>query len=250
MQMTGRARFADRVAIVTGAASGIGLATAQRLASEGARVVIADVDEAALRTALAQLQRAGATALAQRCDVSDDDDVHATVHAALDHYGRLDVLVNNAAVMTFAAIVDLAPADWRRVIDINLTGPFLLMRAGLTHMGRGGAVVNVSSIHAEQTTANVAPYAASKAALLALTHVGAIEGRPRGVRVNAVLPGAVDTPMLWHNPNVQSGAEKINRQELGEPPDLAAAIAFLASDDAHFINGAALPVDGGRLAEL
>ncbi len=248
--MAHQQRFAGRVAIVTGAASGIGLATATRLAREGARVVIADVDAQALQTAQARFSDAGLQALTQRCNVANEDDVHATVHAALDHFGRLDVLVNNAAVMTFAPIVDLAPADWRRVLDINLTGPFLLMRAALTHMGRGGAVVNVSSIHAVETTANVAPYAASKAALIALTHVGAIEARPRGVRVNAVLPGAVDTPMLWHNPNVQSGAEQIDRAVLGEPPDLAAAIAFLASDDAHFVNGAALPVDGGRLAQL
>jgi meso-butanediol dehydrogenase / (S,S)-butanediol dehydrogenase / diacetyl reductase len=117
-------------------------------------------------------------------------------------------------------------------------------------MGTGGAIVNVSSIHALETEPLVAPYAAAKAALVSLTRSAALEGAPKGLRVNAVLPGAVDTPMLWDNPNVKSGVEKIDRTVVGAPEDLAAAIAFLASDDARFIQGASLIVDGGRVDRL
>jgi NAD(P)-dependent dehydrogenase (short-subunit alcohol dehydrogenase family) len=117
-------------------------------------------------------------------------------------------------------------------------------------MKPGGAIVNVASIHAVETEPDVAPYAAAKAALVSLTRSAAIEGKPLGIRVNAVLPGAVDTPMLWANPNVKSGVERIDKADVGSPDDLAAAIAFLASDDAKFVQGAALVVDGGRLDRL
>ena len=117
-------------------------------------------------------------------------------------------------------------------------------------MKPGGVVVNVASIHAIETEPMVAPYAAAKAALVSLTRSAALEGRPRGIRVNAVLPGAVDTPMLWDNPNVKSGVEKVNRADVGAPGDIASAIAFLASDDARFVQGTTLVVDGGRLDRL
>jgi NAD(P)-dependent dehydrogenase (short-subunit alcohol dehydrogenase family) len=117
-------------------------------------------------------------------------------------------------------------------------------------MKGGGAVVNVSSVHAVETEPLVAPYAAAKTALLSLTRSAALEGKPKGIRVNAVLPGAIDTPMLWDNPNVRSGTEIINKAEVGTPDDVAAAIAFLAGDDARFICGAGLRVDGGRLVRL
>jgi NAD(P)-dependent dehydrogenase (short-subunit alcohol dehydrogenase family) len=117
-------------------------------------------------------------------------------------------------------------------------------------MKPGGAIVNVSSIHAEETTPLVASYAAAKAALLSLTRSAALEGKPKGIRVNAILPGAVDTPMLWHNPNVESGAEKVDPAFVGKPGDVAATIAYLASDDAAFVQGAMVRVDGGRLDRL
>ena len=117
-------------------------------------------------------------------------------------------------------------------------------------MKPGGAIVNVSSIHAVETEPLVAPYAAAKAALLSLTRSAALEGKPKGIRVNAILPGAVDTPMLWDNPNVKSGQEKIVKADVGRPEDIAAVIAFLASDDATFVQGAAVRVDGGRLNRL
>ncbi len=244
-------RFQDRVAIVTGAAGGIGLATARRLAAEGARIVMADLDVDAANAARPQLVVAGARdVLVQGCDVADEAQVEACVAAALARFGRVDVMVNNAGIMTFRRLADLTTADWRRVLGVDLLGAFHFVKQGFRHLGRGGAIVNVSSIHALETEPRVAPYAAAKAALVSLTRSAAIEARPLGIRVNAVLPGAIDTPMLWQNPNVRSGVEQVDRSYVGAPGEVAAAIAFLASPDAAFIQGAALVVDGGRLGRL
>lgn len=245
------ARFTDRVAIVTGAAGGIGLATALRLGAEGARVVMADRDAGRTRTASPRVFEAGAPdVLVQACDVADETQVETCVQAALARFGRVDVIVNDAGLMTFEALVDLTAADWRRVLDVDLLGAFHFVKQGFRHLRRGGAIVNVASIHALETEPQVAPYAAAKAALVSLTRSAAIEGKPLGIRVNAVLPGAVDTPMLWSNPNVRSGVEHVDRAYVGLPEQVAAAIAFLASDDAAFVQGAALVVDGGRVDRL
>src|SRR5436190_10074133 len=244
-------RFEGKAVIVTGAASGIGLATAQRFGFEGARVVIADLDPAKAERAAGQVKAAGAPdAWSAGCDVSQESQVAACVEQTVQRFGRLDVIVNNAGVMTFKPLEQLTGDDWRRVLGVDLLGAFFFIQQAFRHMAKGGAVVNVSSIHAIETEPLVAPYAAAKAALVSLTHSAAIEGAPKGIRVNAVLPGAVDTPMLWDNPNVKSGAERIDRSMVGAPADLAAAIAFLASDDARFVQGAALVVDGGRLDRL
>ena len=237
-------RLQDRVAIVTGGASGIGLACAHRLAAEGARVVIADL--VADRASAAAQTIDGAIGLG--CDVSDEAQVQACVQATVEHAGRLDIIINNAGMMIFKPLVETTSADWLKVLGVDLMGAVHFIKAGLPHMGPGGAVVNIASVHAVETTPLVATYAAAKAALLSLTRSAAIEAVP--VRVNAILPGAVDTPMLWENPNVKSGVEIIDRKAVGRPDDLAAAVAFLASDDAAFITGASLNVDGGRLARL
>ena len=135
-------------------------------------------------------------------------------------------------------------------MGVDLLGAFYFIKRAFVHMKPGGSIVNVSSIHAVETSALVAPYAAAKAALNSLSRSAAIEGQPLGIRVNSVLPGAVDTPMLWDNPNVQSGAETIDRAMVGQPADVAATIAYLASGDANFVQGAEVRVDGGRLARL
>ena len=244
-------RFENRAVIVTGAASGIGLATAQRFGSEGARVVIADRDLDHANAAVEEVKKAGAPdAWACACDVSNEEQVQACVAGVLTRAGAVNVIVNNAGLMTFKAITDLSAADWTRVLGVDLLGAFFFIKQAFQHMKRGSAVVNVASIHAVETEPMVAPYAAAKAAVVSLTRSAALEGRPRGIRVNAVLPGAVDTPMLWDNPNVKAGVEKVDRADVGEPADIAAAIAFLASDDAKFVQGSALVVDGGRLDRL
>ena len=245
------ARFSGKVAIVTGAASGIGLAAAKRFGREGAKVVLADLNPDGAAKAAVDVKGEGAPdAFGTACDVSAEDEVERTVAGALDRFGRWDVLVNNAGLMVFKRLEELTTDDWLKVWRVDLMGAFYFTKQAFAKMTAGGAIVNVSSVHARETTAGVAPYAAAKAALLSLTRSAALEGKPRGLRVNAILPGAVDTPMLWNNPNVKSGLEKIQRADVGKPEDLAAVIAFLASPGAEFVQGASILVDGGRLTHL
>lgn len=244
-------RFDGKVVIVTGGAGGIGLATAQRFASEGAKVVIADYDAAKSAAAAAGLKAAGATdAWGAACDVSKEDQVEACCQGAVDRFGSLDVVVNNAGLMLFSLIEDTKAEDFLRVLGVDLMGAFFFTKHAFKRMKSGSAIVNIASVHAVQTSPMAASYAAAKAGVLSLTRTASIEGKPKGIRVNAILPGAVDTPMLWDNPNVKSGAETVNKADVGEPKDLAAAIAFLASDDAAFMTGSSVTVDGGRLAKL
>lgn len=248
--MSASDRFAGKVVIVTGAASGIGLATARRFAAEGAKVVVADLRDEPARAAAAELAGQGAReALGIACDVSSEAEVASTVEATLARFGRLDVVVNNAGMMLFKPLQDYTGEDWLKVLGVDLMGAVHFTREAFLHMS-GGAVVNVSSVHAERTSPLVGPYAAAKAAVLSLTRSASIEGQAKGIRCNAVLPGAIDTPMLWENPNVKSGAEKIDPSDVGKPEDVAATIAYLASDDARFVTGVALRVDGGRLGRL
>jgi NAD(P)-dependent dehydrogenase (short-subunit alcohol dehydrogenase family) len=244
----------QRSAIVTGAAGGIGLATARRLLQDGASVLLADLDQDKLDAAAAQLARE-AKAEPNRiativCDVAREDQVAAAADEAIARFGHWDIAVNNAGLMIFKPIEEQTVEDWQRILGVDLLGAFLFIKQAFLKMKGGGAVVNVSSVHAVETEPLVAPYAAAKTALLSLTRSAALEGKPKGVRVNAVLPGAIDTPMLWDNPNVRSGAEVINKAEVGTPDDIAAAIAFLCGPDAAFICGVELRVDGGRLVRL
>ncbi|MFL6374427.1 MAG: SDR family NAD(P)-dependent oxidoreductase [Pyrinomonadaceae bacterium] len=244
-------RFQDKVAIVTGSASGIGLATAKRLGSEGCRVVIADLKGDKADTAAGDVKQAGAPdAVATVCDVSKEDQVNSAVETAMNKFSRLDVVVNNAGLMVFKPITEHTEEDWLRILHVDLLGAFFFTKHAFGVMKKGSAIVNVSSIHAIETTPNVASYAAAKAALVSLTRSAAIEGKPMGIRVNAILPGAIDTPMLWENPNVKAGLETINMSDVGKAEDIAATIAYLASDDAQFVQGAAVRADGGRLDRL
>jgi NAD(P)-dependent dehydrogenase (short-subunit alcohol dehydrogenase family) len=244
-------RFTGKVAIVTGATGGIGMATAQRLAHEGANIVLAARDDVRLAEVQARLLAAGAPGvLCSHCDVSEEAQVQRTVDEAVARFGRLDVIVNNAGVMSFKPLEEQTAEDWYRVLHVDLMGAFFFTKHAFRTMVHGGAIVNVSSIHAVETEPLIAPYAAAKTALLSLTRSAALEGKPRGIRVNAVLPGAIDTKMLWDNPNIKSGAEHIDPGDVGQPEDVAAAIAFLASSEAAFVQGAWLRVDGGRLDRL
>ena len=245
------ARFDGKVALVTGADGGIGLATAIRLGQEGARVALVARDAEKLARAAEQVRAAGAPdTLIAVCDVADESAVAALFERVVERFGSVDVLVNNAGVMSTEPLVELTARDWRRVLDVDLMGTVHCSKQALLRMGAGGAIVNVSSIHALATAPGIGPYAAVKAAMVSLTRTAALEGRERGVRANVVLPGAIDTPFLKQNPNYESGVQKIEPHELGTPEDVAAAIVFLASDDARFIQGASLVVDGGRTAKL
>ena len=244
-------RFTDKVAVVTGGSSGIGLATAVRLASEGARLVLVGRDEQKLAKAAAAVAAAGAPDVwAAACDVGNEAAVEATVAETLKRFGRLDVVVNNAGLMEFKPLEELTGADWLRTLNVDLLGAFYFTKQAFLHMKPGGAIVNVASIHAVETSPLVAPYAAAKAAMLSLTRSSSLEGKAKGIRTNVVLPGAIDTPMLWENPNIKSGVETLDKADVGRPEDVAAAIAYLASDDARFVQGAEVRVDGGRLDKL
>ena len=244
-------RFQDKVALVTGGASGIGLATAKRLASEGARLVLADLSQEKLDEAMPQVKDAGAPEVwGSVCNVSVEAEVEATVKGTLARFGRLDIIINNAGLMQFKPLQELTGEDWMRVLSVDLLGAFYFTKQAFLHLKPGSSIVNVSSIHAIETSPLVAPYAAAKAAVLSLTRSSSLEGKPKGIRVNAVLPGAIDTPMLWENPNIKSGVEKLNPADVGKAEDIAATIAYLASDDAAFVQGAELRVDGGRLDQL
>ena len=182
-QKEGKMRFTDKVAIVTGSASGIGLATAKRLASEGARVVIADLDKTKADTAAAEVRAAGAPeAVGVVCDVSVAEEVEAAVSATMKQFGRLDVVVNNAGLMIFKPIVEQTTDDWLKIIKVDLLGSFYFTKLAFKNMKPGGAIVNVSSVHAEETEPLVSSYAAAKSALLSLTRSAALEGKELGIR--------------------------------------------------------------------
>ena len=243
-------RFTNKTYIVTGGGSGIGKATCLRLANEGARVVVADLDLATAQETVDAVTAAGGTAVAAACDVGKSADVQAVIAKTLQTYGAsIDGIVNDAAMMKFAPVVDIAESDFFAVVNTNLGSVFYFCKYGAPHMLPGSSIVNVSSVHAYATSPNVVSYASSKGAIEAFTRGFSIEMQSKGVRVNAIAPGAVDTPMLWNNPNVKSGVEKVTGP-IGKPEDLAAAICFLLSDDARFITGATLLADGGRLATL
>jgi NAD(P)-dependent dehydrogenase (short-subunit alcohol dehydrogenase family) len=238
-------RFEGKVCIVSGGGSGIGRACCERFVAEGGKVVVVDLNPEHGEDTVKALVKAGGQAIFAQADVEDEGQVAAAVRAALDRWGRIDVIVNDAAMMTFKSVVDLSVTEWDHVLAVNLRSVFLFCHHALPHMKRG-AVVNISSVHAHETEAGVAPYAASKGAMEAFTRALAIEQEENKNRINCVAPGAVDTPMLWNNPSVKSGKEKIEGA-VGKPGDIAAAVAFLASDEARFITGTLLVVDGGRL---
>lgn len=248
-------RFAGKVAIVTGGATGIGRATALRLAREGASVVLTTSrNRDALDATVAEIRENGGEATGLVADAARDEDAAATVAAALEAFGRLDVVVANAAwFQPSAPAHEMPDDDWDRALAVDLKGVFLAAKHGIPAMletaGRG-AIVNVSSINSTVHAPGLPAYSAAKGGVDALTRQMALEYGPRGVRVNAVNPGliAVETVRAFldaHPDEVAAARECVPLDRAGNPEDVAGAIAFLASDDASYISGATLPVDGG-----
>jgi glucose 1-dehydrogenase len=237
-------KYQNKVCIVTGGASGIGNAICQRFAVEGAKVVIIDIQDLGQQAA-DELTAQGTEAMFIKADISVYAQVETAVSKVMQAWQKIDVLVNNAAIMTFKPITELSEAEWDKVMNVNIKSVFMLCKLCLPHIN-GGSIVNISSVHYHETTPNVIPYAASKGAMEAFTRGMSREYPAEKVRVNCVAPGAVDTPMLWSNPNIQSGAERIEGN-IGKPEDIADAVSFIASDEANYINGSSLHVDGGRL---
>ena len=241
-------RFDGKVCLVTGAARGIGRAIAERLASEGARLVLADIDLEAAEAAVDQLDRAGAIAV--RCDITDRASVEAAIGQASQAFGRLDVLVNNAGLGSGQPFAESSDADFTQQVELNLAGAVRCIQAALPHLvDSGGNVVSIGSVNGIAAFGDVA-YSMAKAGLHNLVLNLTREYGPQGVRFNVVAPGTIRT-RVW------DGREDVLRQlaetvyplrRVGEPADVAAAVAFLASDDAGWISGVVLPVDGGVLA--
>ncbi len=249
-------RLQGKVAIVTGAGSGNGRGIALRLAEEGARVVVADVNEPGARETAVLIEAAGGQALVVRADVSRREQVEAMVEAALSRFGQLDILVNNAGVETLIPFLKLPEAEWDRVLAVNLKGPFLCSQAVSREMvkaGRGGKIVNIASINSAIALANQAHYVSSKGGLLMLTRAMAVDLAPYNINVNAVGPGVIETAMTANslsNPTrVEMFMSRIPLKRIGQPRDIANAVLFLASDEADYVTGTILYVDGGWLAQ-
>ncbi|MCM5570683.1 3-oxoacyl-ACP reductase FabG [Burkholderiaceae bacterium FT117] len=242
-------RLKDRVAIVTGAAGGIGLATAKRFASEGARVVVADIDPARIDAAVAALGAGPGQAIGVRVDVTDRASVDAMVAAAKQAWGRVDCLVNNAGITLDARLVKMTPEQFDRVIDVNLKGVFHCTQAVADTMilQGSGVILNASSVVGLYGNFGQTNYAATKAGLIGFTKTWARELGPKGIRVAAVCPGFVATPILDTIPEavMQKMVDKVPLGRLGKPEEIASVYAFLASDDASYINGAVIEVSGG-----
>ncbi|HRO58840.1 MAG TPA: 3-oxoacyl-ACP reductase FabG [Burkholderiaceae bacterium] len=242
-------RLNEKVAIITGSAGGIGLATASRFVREGARVVIADVDEKRIADAIASLGAADKQVIGARVDVTDRASVDRMVASAMEVWGRVDCLVNNAGITLDARLVKMSAEQFDRVIDVNLKGVFNCTQAVVDQMimQGSGVIINASSVVGLYGNFGQTNYAATKAGLIGFTKTWARELGPKGVRVAAVCPGFVATPILDAMPEavLQKMVDKVPLGRLGKPEEIASVYAFLASDDASYINGAVIEVSGG-----
>jgi meso-butanediol dehydrogenase/(S,S)-butanediol dehydrogenase/diacetyl reductase len=252
-----RGRFQNRVVYITGAASGMGRATALLFAAEGAKVFAVDVVEAGVKEVVDAIRAAGGMAAGGYCNVAVMDSVRQSVATAVETFGAMNILVNSAGVGRSLHFEDLDEQEWRRVLSVNLDGVFHTTKVALEHLLKrpAGNIVNVASIAGLRGQAYNSHYCASKAGLINFTRAIALEFVSRGLRANCVCPGGVITPFLQHFVPPENFESSIMAYYMppvpglmGEPEDIARAVTFLASDDARMINGAALPVDFGTVA--
>jgi len=241
----------SKVAIVTGAARGIGLATTERFAREGAVVIAADLDHGSLEREAARLRAAGLTITAARCDVGDRTSVDACVRAAEHAHGRVDVLVNNAGIAGRAVpLEEVTDAEWDEMMRVDLKSVFLGCQAVIAGMKarRSGRIINVASIAGKEGNPNMVPYSSAKAAVIGFTKALAKEVAPFGVYVNAIAPAVIDTPILQQltSEQVHYMVQRIPLGRTGKPEEVAALIAWLASDEASFTTGQCFDISGGR----
>jgi len=247
-------RFHGKVTLVTGAASGIGAACARRFAAEGARLALCDLDEASLHALAKSLDPSGERVFTARVDVASQDEVQAFTAAAAARFGRLDVVMNNAGIGAFGRSDEMDPEVWHRTFAVDVHSVFYGTRAALPHLlaAGGGAIVNTASISGLAGDYGLAAYNAAKGAVVNYTRAAALEVAREGIRVNAVCPGPIETALsaslLRHAKVAPAYARAIPMGRVGRADEVAAAAAFLASDDASYITGAMLVVDGGLLA--
>lgn len=251
-------RLRDKVSVITGAAFGIGRATALRFAEEGAQLVVTDIQEEPLRALVEELRAGGAEVEAVVGDVSREEDAQRMIAAAVDRFGRLDVLVANAGIIPLGDILESPVEEWDRVMAVDGRGMWLTCKFAVEAMlaSGGGAIVCLSSISGVAGQKRQATYGPAKFVASGITRHLAVEWADRGIRVNAVAPGTIRTERVRQLPDEPGGAEYLEAIEkmhpmarIGEPSEVVAAILFLASDDASFITGVVLPVDGGYLAQ-
>ena len=253
------ARLDGKIAVVTGGAHGIGRASAKALAAEGAKVAVGDVDEAEGHACAEEIREAGGDGGFVRTDVTSMEDVQALVGAAVERWGRLDVMFNNVGVAIGGAAGEMSEDAWRRVIDINLTGVWRGMRVAIPIMleAGGGSIVNTSSVQGHVGFPGWSAYAASKGGIDALTRQAAVEYAPRGIRVNSIVPGTILTAMNEgilrevDDPDALLAEWKAMHPvgRIGMPEEVAAAVVFLASDESSFVTGESLRVDGGMVVK-
>ncbi len=241
----------DRVAIVTGGARGIGLATAWELARQGSAIVVADLDKANAEKACTDLRQAGHRALPLHVDVAQRESIKLAVNATLKEFNRIDVLINNAGIAgRIAPIAEVTDQDWDEVMAINLKSVYLFCQAVLPVMMKqqSGVIVNVASIAGKEGTPNLIPYTVAKAGVIALTKALAKEVVGAGIRVNAVAPAVVETDLLkgWSPEKVADMKSRIPMARLGRPEEVANVVSFLASDKSSFVTGQCYDVSGGR----
>jgi len=249
-------QFSEKVALITGSASGIGRSTALAFAQEGARVVVSDITVDAGEETVQLIKDAGGEAHFVKANVANADDVANLVQTAVDHYGRLDIGINNAGIGSgWKRLADYEDEDWHRIIDVNLTGVFLCMRQELKQMLQqgSGAIVNVASIAGLRGLVNSSAYTASKHGVVGLTKSAALEYASQNIRINAVCPVFTRTPLFEAlfdvNPTYEERIKKnIPMRRYGQPEEIAQAILWLCSENANFITGHALPIDGGMTA--
>ena len=247
-------RLEDKVAIITGAASGIGKATAKLFAEHGAKIVVADIDQDGGNHTIVDIQDSGGDAIFVQTDVTIADDTVRMVQETVKRYEKLDILFNNAGIAMRLPVADLPEADWHRCLDVNLTGVYLCAKAAIPEMqkNRGGSIINMSSIYGIVGADVRAAYVASKGGVTNLTRGMALDYAQDNIRVNCISPGFVETPLVAgvvKTPaEYQKLADKHPMRRLGQPEEIAYGALYLASDESAFVTGIALPIDGGYTA--